>query len=201
MARDTGPAHRLCRRVGEPLCGQADCPAIKRPYPPGQHGKEARRRTSEYGRHLIEKQKARYIYGVLERQFRRYFARARRARGRTGEQLLQLLETRLDNIVYRLGFARTLQQARQLVSHGHVQVNGRRVDIPSYPVKPGDTVGIREKSRDLDVVRAALEERPSVPAYLERDDNRCEGRLVRLPAREEIPVKVDESLIVEFYSR
>ncbi|HEY8449387.1 MAG TPA: 30S ribosomal protein S4 [Bacillota bacterium] len=203
MARYTGPKHKLCRRVGEPLCGSPKCPALKRPYPPGQHGPAARnRKLSEYGLRLLEKQKLRYMYGLLERQFRRYFERASKGRGNTGERFLRLLETRLDAIVYRMGFARTMAQARQLVRHGHIAVNGRKVDIPSYQVKPGDVVSVREKSRDLAVIREAIEtSRADHPPYLVVDREKLEGKLKYLPERDEIPVTIDEKLIVEFYSR
>ncbi|HLS88618.1 MAG TPA: 30S ribosomal protein S4 [Sphingobacteriaceae bacterium] len=202
MARRTGPKHRLCRRVGQPLCGSPRCPALKRPYPPGQHGRSARpgRKLSEYGIRLLEKQKLREIYGVMERQFRRYYDRASKTKGKTGEALLQLLETRLDNMVYRMGFARTLPQARQLVSHGHIDVNGRRVDRPSFQVRPGDRVAVRGKSRNLDLIKEALEVVAQVPNYLSVDTEKLEGTLVRVPAREEIPVAVDETLVVEFYA-
>lgn len=201
MSRNTGPKHRMCRRVGQPLCGLPNCPALKRPYPPGQHGQRQRRKESEYGKQLLEKQKLRFIYGVTERQFRRYFNEARRGMGRPGDRLLQLLETRLDNTVYRLGFARTLHQARQLVTHGHILLNGHKVDIPSHRVSPGDTVSLREKSRNLDIVKAAVEAGSEVPPYLERDAEGLSGRLVRLPTREEIPAPVEVELVVEFYSR
>jgi len=159
------------------------------------------RKLSEYGLRLLEKQKARHVYGLLERQFRRYFDRASKTRGKTGEALLQLLETRLDTLVYRLELARSMRQARQLVSHGHFLVNGRKVDIPSYQVKPGDVITVREKSRNLQAIRENAETaNPSLP-YIELDPEKLEGKLLRLPERDEIPVAVDETLIVEFYSR
>ena len=201
MGRYTGPRHRICRRVGEPLCGLPNCPAIRRPYPPGQHGRTPRRRMSEYGRQLLEKQKLRFTYGVNERQLRNYYARAARVAGQTGERLVQLLETRLDNVVYRLGLARTLRAARQLVVHGHVEVNGRKVDRPGFRLRPGDVVAIRDKSRDLEPVRIGLESAGPPPPYLELDAEARRGRLLRWPRREEVPVKVDESLVVEFYAR
>lgn len=202
MARYTGPKHKICRRVGEPLCGSPKCPALKRSYPPGQHGPNLRqRKLSEYGVRLQEKQKARYIYGLLERQFRRYFQRAARARGKTGEMLLRLLETRLDSLVYRMQLARSMRQARQLVTHGHFTVNGRKVNIPSYQVRPGDVIAVREKSRNLQVIRENAETaNPNLP-YIEVDPERLEGKLLRWPERDEIPVNIDETLIVEFYSR
>lgn len=192
----------MCRRVGEPLCGSPKCPALKRSYPPGQHGPNVRqRKLSEYGLRLLEKQKARHVYGLLERQFRRYFERASKARGKTGEALLQLLETRLDSLVYRMQLARTMRQARQLVSHGHFMVNGRKVDIPSYQVKPGDVIAVREKSRSLQAIRDNAETaNPNLP-YIDVDPEKLEGKLLRLPERDEIPVNIDETLIVEFYSR
>lgn len=203
MARKTGPKHRLCRRVGQPLCGSPRCPALKRPYPPGQHGRGGRpgRKLSEYGIRLLEKQKLREIYGVMERQFRRYYDRASKTKGKTGEALLQLLESRLDNIVYRMGFARSLPQARQLVSHGHIDVNGRRVDRPSFQVRPGDRVSVRGKSRNLSLIKEAMEVvGGQVPDYISVDAEKLEGTLVRIPSREEIPVAIDETLVVEFYA-
>lgn len=201
MARMTKPRHKICRRLGEPICGSEKCPALKRAYPPGQNKQGRRTKISEYGRQLLEKQRIRYSYGLMERQFRNYFAEARKARGRTGETLMQLLECRLDNLVYRLGFARSLPQARQLVAHGHVTLNGRKVDIPSHAVRPGDVIGLREKSRNLDLVVGSIEYIASLPPYLERDDNARIGRLIRMPERAEIPVKANETLVVEFYSR
>lgn len=201
MARYIGPKHKLCRRVGRPVCGAAKCPARKRPYRPGQHGPGRPQKLSEYGAQLLEKQKLRFTYGVMEQQFRRYFEQARRSRGVTGEVLLQLLEQRLDTVVYRLGFARTMPAARQLVSHGHVTLNGRRVDIPSCQVKPGDIVGLTEKGRSMAVVQESLLLRRPVPAYLSLDEAAMAGRLERLPLREEIPVEADESLVVELYAR
>lgn len=201
MARYIGPKHKLCRRVGRPVCGAAKCPARKRPYRPGQHGPGRPQKLSEYGAQLLEKQKLRFTYGVMERQFRRYFEQARRSRGVTGEVLLQLLEQRLDTVFYRLGFARTMPAARQLVSHGHVTLNGRRVDIPSCQVKPGDIVGLTEKGRSMAVVQESLLLRRPVPAYLSLDEAAMAGRLERLPLREEIPVEADESLVVELYAR
>lgn len=188
--------------MGQPLCGSPKCPALKRPYPPGQHGKDGRRRVSEYGKQILEKQKLKFIYGVQERQLRRYLEMARKARGRTGERLLQLLESRLDNIVYRLGFAASLPAARQLVSHGHIEVNGKKVDIPSYIVEVGDVVAVREKSRNLDPVVQSIESRAgNVPDYLSLDAEARRGVLLRVPSKEEIPVPVDDNLIIEFYAR
>jgi small subunit ribosomal protein S4 len=197
-----GPKHRICRRVGAPVCGRPNCASNKRPYPPGQHG-QGRRRLSEYHLRLLEKQKLRAMYGVTETQFRRYFNAANRHKGVTGEELLRLLETRLDAVVLRLGFAQTMRQARQLVSHGHFSVNGRRVNVPSFQVREGSTITASAAARNFLSVREAMEVTPDPPVYLERDKDAVTGRLVRLPERDEIPlpVPVDERLIVELASR
>ncbi|WP_026975421.1 30S ribosomal protein S4 [Alicyclobacillus contaminans] len=201
MARRTGPKHKLCRTVGVALCGSPKCPVHKRPYPPGQHGPGKRVKRSEYGMQLLEKQKLRYVYGVQEKQFRRYYEEAARRPGITGDNLLQLLETRLDNLVYRLGFAPTLDAARQIVNHGHVRVNGKRVDIASYRVRPGDEISLSERGYQIPIVQASLENKVSVEPYLSFDAATKTGKLERIPAREEIPVPVNETLVVEFYSR
>jgi small subunit ribosomal protein S4 len=191
----------MCRRVGAPLCGRPNCPANKRPYPTGQHGR-GRKRISEYQVRLLEKQKLRAIYGVGEAQMRRYYDRASRKRGVTGEELIRQLETRLDAIVLRLGFALTQRQARQLVSHGHVLVDGRRVDVPSAQVKPGQTIEIGPRAKNSVAVREAIEITLDPPAYLYRNKDELKGTLSRLPERGEIPlpVPVEERLIIEFYS-
>ena len=196
-----GPKHRTCRRVGEPLCGRPNCPSLKRPYPPGQHGR-GRKRISEYQTRLVEKQKLRVIYGVSENQMRRYYDQASRSMGVTGEELIRELETRLDSVVLRLGFALTTRQARQLVSHGHVLVDGKRVDIPSARVKPEQTIEISAKAKNFVSVREALEITADPPGYLYRNKDQVQGTLSRQPERDEVPlpVKVDERLIVEFYS-
>lgn len=201
MARRTGGKHKLCRQVGQPLCGSPKCPALKRPYPPGQHGPTKRTKRSEYGVQLLEKQKLRYIYGVQEKQFRKYYDEASRRKGITGSNLLQMLESRLDNLVYRLGFAPTLDAARQMVTHGHVTINGNRVDIPSYQVRVGEVIGLNEKGQNMQVVKESLDNRPILPPYLVFDEAAMTGSLTRKPEREEIPVHVNETLIVEFYSR
>lgn len=201
MARWTGPKHRMCRRLGQSICGLEKCPVNKRPHRPGEHGRRYRRRESDYAIQLKEKQKVRAIYGILERQFRRYFRDALRARGRTGDELLKVLERRLDNLVYRLGLARTRPQARQLVNHGHIQVDGDKVDIPSYRVTPGQRITVKEKSRELVPVQEAVETTPAPPSYLRFDRDRMEGVLLRVPERNEIPEQVNEDLVVEFYSR
>ena len=208
MANYTGPVCRLCRREGIKLflkgtrCYSEKCSVAKRTYAPGQHGQGRRAKVSDYGRQLREKQKARRIYGVLERQFRGYFAKATRSKGVTGERLLQLLELRLDNVVYRLGFADSRNQARQLVNHGHFVVNGRRVDIPSYLVKENDQITVRENSRNSAYFKSleSLGER-TVSEWLRLDAANLTGYVVRLPKREDIDIPVQEHLIVEKYSR
>ncbi|MDA8195511.1 MAG: 30S ribosomal protein S4 [Thermaerobacter sp.] len=207
MARYTGPVCKLCRREGTKLylkgekCFTDKCAIARRAYPPGQHG-QGRRKLSEYGVQLREKQKARRTYGVMEGQFARYFGKASTKKGVTGELLLQLLERRLDNVVYRMGLASSRAEARQLVRHNHFQVNGRRVNIPSFSVKPGDVVAVRETSRPRPRFKA-MAESPSrmVPAWLQVDMERLSGTALRLPTREEIDAPVQEQLIVEFYSR
>lgn len=208
MARYKGPVCRLCRREGVKLylkgdrCYTNKCAIERRPYAPGQHGRR-RIKLSDYGLQLREKQKARRIYGVLERQFRKYYEEAARKRGVTGEVLLQILESRLDNVVYRLGFADSRAQARQIVRHGHVAVNGKKVNIPSYRVSEGDVVSIREKSKDSPLFKeiAAKLEDHTVLEWLELDVQNLSGRVVRLPRRDEIDIPVEEHLIVERYSR
>lgn len=191
----------MCRRVGASLCGRPNCPANKRPYPPGQHGR-GRKRLTEFQMRLVEKQKLRAIYGVGERQMRRYYAKAQRAGAVTGEELIRQLETRLDSVVLRLGFALTMRQARQLVSHGHVLIDGKRVDIPSAQVRPEQTIEISAKGRNFVGVREALEITPDPPPYLYRNKDEMQGLLSRMPERGEIPlpVQVEERLIVEHYS-
>ena len=208
MARYIGPACKLCRREGEKLflkgdrCYTDKCAFDRRPYPPGQHG-QRRTKVTEYGIRLREKQKVRRIYGVLERQFRKYFAEADRIKGVTGENLLMLLERRLDSACYRLGFAATRSDARQLVRHRHVKVNGKVVSSPSFCVKPGDKVSIHERSRETGRVKTALEgvERRGVPEWLELDKNEFTGTVKGMPIREAITLPIKEQFIVEFYSR
>jgi small subunit ribosomal protein S4 len=212
MARHTDAVCKLCRREGEKLflkgerCVSPKCALERRSYPPGLHGPQTRwrrRRTSDYGLQLRAKQKAKRVYGVLERQFRRYFREAERQRGLTGANLLILLESRLDNVVYRLGFAASRPQARQLVRHGHVEVNGRKTDIPSYLVEPGDVIGVRQRSRQKTYFKdVALDlEHRAVPQWLARDDQAMTGTVLAQPERGDIDVALDEQLIVEFYSR
>jgi small subunit ribosomal protein S4 len=197
-----GPKHRICRRVGAPVCGRPNCASNKRPYPPGQHG-QGRRRLSEYHLRLLEKQKLRAMYGVTETQFRRYFNEANRQKGVTGLELLRLLETRLDAMVLRLGFAQTIRQARQLVSHGHFSVNGKRVNVPSYQVHEGEEIAASAAAKNFFSIRESMEVTPEPPIYLERNKEDITGRLLRAPERPEIPlsVEIDERLIVELASR
>ena len=196
-----GPRHKMCRRVGAPVCGRPNCPSGKRPYPPGQHGR-GRKRISEYNVRLVEKQKLRAIYGVGERQMRVYYDHASRKSGVTGEELIRQLETRLDAVILRLGFALTQRQARQLVSHGHVKVDGRRTDVPSAQVKAGQTIELSDKAKSFVYVREAIELSPDPPPYLYRNTDQLQGTMSRLPERDEIPlpVPVEERLIIEFYS-
>lgn len=200
MARFTGSTWKKSRRLGISLSGTGK-ELEKRPYAPGQHGPNQRRKLSEYGLQLQEKQKLRFMYGVNERQFRRTFDDAGKMRGIHGENFMILLESRLDNLVYRLGLARTRSQARQLVNHGHILVDGARVDIPSYRVKPGQTIGVREKSRNLEIIKEAIEVNNFVPEYLSFDENALEGTYSRYPERSELPSEINEAFIVEFYSR
>ncbi len=212
MSRYLGPVCKLCRRAGEKLylkgerCFSEKCALEDRSYPPGQHGKEQafrRRKLSDYGMQLQEKQKARRIYGIQEQQFRRYFREAERRSGLTGVNLLVLLETRLDNVVYRLGMATSRAHARQLVSHGHFMVNGHKTNIPAYGLKVGDVVSVRPESRQTTYFKALRENlgQRAVPSWLSLDAEKLEGRVLAMPARQEIDVPVREQLIVEFYSR
>ena len=207
MGRYTDAVCRLCRREGMKLylkgekCYTEKCPVHKRPVPPGMHG-QGRRKLSEFGVRLREKQKLRRIYGVFETQFKTYFQLAAKTKGVTGVRLLQLLETRLDNIVYRLGFATARKEARQMVRHGHVAVNGRKVTIPSYQVRVGDVIGATGRGKDHPRVKElASTGLRTLPSWLEFSADRLEGRVLALPAREEIDVPVQEQLIVEYYSR
>ncbi|MBR4841275.1 MAG: 30S ribosomal protein S4 [Paludibacteraceae bacterium] len=201
MARYIGPKTRIARKFGEAIFGP-DKVLSKRNFPPGQHGVNRRKKTSEYGIQLNEKQKAKYTYGVLERQFRNLFEKATRTKGITGEVLLQLLESRLDNVVFRLGIAPTRAAARQLVSHKHIVVDGSVVNIPSYTIKPGQVIGVREKSKSLEVVADALAGfNHSKYAWLEWDNTSMSGKFLHLPERADIPENIKEQLIVELYSK
>ncbi len=200
MARYIGPKSKIARKFGEPIYGP-DKYLEKKNFPPGQHGvMRKRRKQSEYGMQLAEKQKAKYTYGILERQFRNIFKKASRRKGITGENLLQLIEARLDNVVFRLGIAPTRAAARQLVSHRHITVNGEVVNIPSYSVREGDIVGVREKSKSLEIVTDSLASRKSF-SWLEWDEEKMQGKFLNYPAREEIPENIKENLIVELYSK
>ncbi len=201
MARYTGPTCKACRRARTPLCQSKRCAADTRPYPPGEHGR-GRIRESDYLVQLREKQKLRYMYGILERQFRRYYKEAARQRGITGENLLRLLESRLDNVVYRSTLAATRPQARQLVNHGHFTVNGKKVDIPSYQVRPGDVVQLRENSKDLLVVEHSLDTADiTSPEWISVNRDARTITVVDLPNREQIDTPIQEQLIVELYSK
>lgn len=198
--RNTGPKDRISRKYGELLSGMPSFELNKRPYPPGQHGLK-RTKSSEYGSLLQEKQKLRHCYSVTERQFQKYFTKANKIKGPTGEVLIQLLETRLDNLVYRMGFAPTLQMARQLVTHGHILVDNKSIDIPSYAVKPGVEITLKEKARKIETVKASLKNTPQVLDYLSVSKEEFKGKLKEMPQRQQIPVIVNDRLIVEYYSR
>ena len=202
MARYTGPTSKIARKFGEPIYGP-DKHFEKKNYPPGQHGlAKKRKKVSEYGVQLLEKQKVKYTYGLLERQFRSLFERASRMKGRKGENLIILLESRLDNLVYRLGVAPTRAAARQLVSHRHITVNGDVCNVPSYTVKPGDVIGVREKSKSLEVIQDAVGKgSTSKYPWLEWDGANLTGKLINRPERTEIPETINEQLIVELYSK
>lgn len=209
MARYTGAVCRLCRREGQKLflkgdrCYTDKCAIDRRPFAPGQHGNARNKKLSEYGLQLREKQKARRYYGVLESQFHKYYEMAVGRKGVTGENLLSILESRLDNTVYRLGFAMSRPEARQLVRHGHFSVDGKKVDIPSYLVKPGEIISLKESSRSMDKFKATLEANGSrvPPKWLDFDRNNLMAKVVALPAREDIDLPIEEHLIVELYSK
>jgi small subunit ribosomal protein S4 len=209
MARYRDAKCKICRREGEKLflkgdrCFSNKCAIEKRNYPPGQHGRGRRGKASKYNIQLREKQKLRRAYGLLEKQFRNYFAAAAKTKGITGTNLLQLLERRLDNVVYRLGFTTSRAMARQLIRHNHFEVNGQKVNVPSYLVSPGDIISPRGKSKDLFIIKEAIkniDSRTAVP-YLDMDTNKLEGAFVEVPSRDAIPMPVDEQLIVELYSK
>ena len=200
MARYTGPAYKKSRRLvfstlenGKELA--------KRPYAPGQHGQDRRKKLSEYGIQMQEKQKVRILYGLNEKQFRRTFERASKMKGIAGENLLVLLESRLDNMVYRLGMARTRRSARQIVNHGHILVNGKKVDIPSYTTKVGDVISVKENSKNHPAIIDSLEQNRTVPAFSEMDKKNLTGKYLRTPERTELNPEINEQLIVEFYNR
>ena len=201
MSRYTGPSWKVSRRLGISLSGTGK-ELARRPYAPGQHGQNNRRKLSEYGLQLREKQKLRMTYGVSERQFANLFKKAGQIReGKHGDHFMILLERRLDNVVYRLGLATTRRQARQLVNHGHITVDGKRVDIPSYEVTPGQVISLRERSKDLTVVKEALEAVVGRAPFVSFDENTMSGSLVRLPERDELDANIDEALVVEYYNK
>ena len=201
MARYTGPKTKIARKFHEPIYGP-DKNYEKKPYAPGMHGQNRRRgKVSEYGIQLNEKQKAKYTYGILERQFRKLYAEASRRGGVTGEELMKLIEARLDNVVYRLGIARSRAQARQLVSHCHIAVNGNVVNVPSYSLKEGDVVSVRERSKSLEVITDSLASRANNYPWLEWDGASMSGKFVSFPQRTDIPETINEQLIVDLYSK
>ena len=200
MARYTGAQYKKSRHLGFSTLENGK-ELAKRPYAPGIHGQDRRRKLSEYGVQLQEKQKVRFMYGLNEKQFAKTFKRATKMAGITGENLLQLLETRLDNVVYRMGMATTRRAARQIVNHGHITVNGIKVDIPSYPVKPGDVIAVKEQSLDHPAIKAAVEATLNRPAYVEFDANKLTGKYLRYPDRSELNPDINEALIVEYYNR
>ena len=201
MARYLGPKTKIARKFGEPIFG-ADRAFEKKKYPPGMHGNSRRRRKmSEYATQLLEKQKAKYTYGLLERQFSNLFKKASSKKGVTGELLLQLLEARLDNVVYRLGIAPSRRAARQLVTHRHITVNGKVTNIPSFTVTPGDIIAVREKSKSLETISDSLASRSNAYSWLEWDDSSLAGKFMNMPERDQIPENIKEQLIVELYSK
>lgn len=200
MARYTGAQYKKSRHLGFSTLENGK-ELAKRPYAPGIHGQDRRRKLSEYGVQLQEKQKVRFMYGLNEKQFAKTFKRATKMAGITGENLLQLLETRLDNVVYRMGMATTRRAARQIVNHGHITVNGIKVDIPSYTVKPGDVIAVKEQSLDHPAIKAAVEAALNRPAYVEFDANKLTGKYLRFPDRSELNPDINEALIVEYYNR
>ncbi|MCI9586116.1 MAG: 30S ribosomal protein S4 [Bacilli bacterium] len=200
MARYTGPMYKKSRRLGFSVLENGK-ELAKKPYIPGEHGQDRRKKLSNYGIQLQEKQKVRFMYGLNEKQFRKVFEKAGKMKGVHGENLLKLLESRLDNLVYRTGFATTRKGARQLVNHGHVTVNGQKVNIPSYIVKPGDVIGLREKDKELAIVKASLEALQNRVEFVSFDDKKMESTFVRMPERSELNADINESLIIEFYNR
>lgn len=200
MARYTGAKYKKSRHLGFSTLENGK-ELARRPYAPGIHGQDRKRKLSEYGVQLQEKQKVRFMYGLNEKQFAKTFKRATKMAGITGENLLQLLETRLDNVVYRMGMATTRRGARQIVNHGHITVNGIKVDIPSYTVKPGDVVAVKEQSLDHPAIKAAVEATLNRPAYVEFDANKLTGKYLRYPERSELNPDINEALIVEYYNR
>ncbi len=200
MARYTGPVYKKSRRLGFSVLENGK-ELAKRPYAPGAHGNDRRRKLSEYGIQLQEKQKVRFMYGLNEKQFRKLFEKASKIKGNTGHNFLNLLESRLDNVAYRLGLSKTRRGARQVVNHGHISVNGIKVDIPSYTVKPGDVIAVRENSTNHKAIVEAVEATLNRPAFVEFDPKKLSGKLLRLPDRSELNQEINETLIVEYYNR
>lgn len=200
MSRYLGPIWKVSRHLGYSILGTGE-ELAKRPYGPGQHGQDRKKKPSEYGKELLEKQKLRFTYGVSERQFRRYFGIAKKSKNLTGLSFMQICERRLDNMVYRLGFATTRRQARQLVSHGHITVNGKKLDIPSYLVNVGEVISLKEASKGLKIVKEAQEKATNLVPYVSLDKTKLEGKLTRLPERSELSPEINEALVVEFYNR
>ena len=200
MARYTGPMYKKSRRLGFSVL-ESGKELAKRPYAPGEHGQDRRKKLSNYGVQLQEKQKVRFMYGLSEKQLHKLFEKALKMKGVNGENLLKLLESRLDNLVYRIGFATTRKGARQLVNHGHVTVNGKKVNIPSYQVKPGDVISLAENDKELAIVKTSLEALNNRVEYVSFDEKKMEGTYVRLPERSELNANIDEALVIEYYNR
>ena len=200
MARYLGPTYKKSRRFGFSILENGK-ELSKRPYAPGEHGQDRRKKLSNYGVQLQEKQKVKFMYGLSEKQMERTFEKAVKMKGVNGENLLKLLESRLDNLVYRIGFATTRKGARQLVNHGHVTVNGKRVDIPSYQVKPGDVISLMENDKEMAIVKSSLESLHNRVEYISYDDKKMEATYVRMPERSELNADIDEALIIEYYNR
>ena len=200
MSRYLGPTYKKSRRFGFSIL-ESGKELAKRPYAPGEHGQDRRKKLSNYGIQLQEKQKVKFMYGLSEKQMERTFEKAVKMKGVNGENLLKLLESRLDNLVYRIGFATTRKGARQLVNHGHVTVNGKRVDIPSYQVKPGDVISLMENDKEMAIVKASLEALHNRVSFISYDDKKMEATYVRLPERSELSADIDEALIIEYYNR
>ena len=200
MARYTGPMYKKSRRLGFSVL-ESGKELAKRPYAPGEHGQDRRKKLSNYGIQLQEKQKVRFMYGLSEKQLHKLFEKALKMKGVNGENLLKLLESRLDNLVYRIGFATTRKGARQLVNHGHITVNGKKVNIPSYQVKPGDVISLAENDKELAIVKASLEALKNRVEYVSFDEKKMEGSFVRLPERSELNADIDEALVIEYYNR
>ncbi len=200
MSRYTGPVYKISRHLSFSILENGK-ELAKKPYQPGEHGQDRRRKLSNYGIQLQEKQKLRFMYGLTEKQMHRAFEKALKAKGVNGENLLRLLESRLDNLVYRIGFATTRKGARQLVNHGHITVNGKKVDIPSYEVKPGDVISLRDKDKNLAIVKSSLEALHNRVEFVTFDEKKMEGTYVRLPERSELNADIDEALVIEYYNR